>query len=81
MNPRILTVVALLLATTAALQGHDYWLQPDSFFPKVGQKVIVRLHDLQRLVPVHLRHQDVEEHEVVMPLAQFLQSKLPIFSG
>jgi|GEM_PF-6209328 len=29
---------------TASLSAHDYWLQPATYFPKVGKKIEVRLY-------------------------------------
>src|SRR3954464_7156911 len=38
-----LPLLALLLLPLAA-SAHDYWLQPDTFFPKPDASVVVRLH-------------------------------------
>jgi uncharacterized GH25 family protein len=37
-------LVLMLLLTARPAQAHDYWLEPDSFFPAVGAKINIRLH-------------------------------------
>jgi uncharacterized GH25 family protein len=42
-RPLLLAWLHLLLCVVGS-QAHDYWLQPDSFFPAPGDAVTVRLH-------------------------------------
>jgi uncharacterized GH25 family protein len=49
MTRRALPALALLLLPPAAA-AHDYWLQPEVFFPAVGAPVAVRLHVGEGLV-------------------------------
>lgn len=36
--------LTLLFASQPSLQAHDYWLEPETFFPAVGQRIALRLH-------------------------------------
>ncbi len=40
----LVSVLAILLVAVGAADAHDYWLEPESFFPAVGKSVAVRLH-------------------------------------
>jgi uncharacterized GH25 family protein len=44
MTRRTLAGTALLLLAATAAPAHDYWLEPETFFPAAGQRVAVRLH-------------------------------------
>lgn len=44
MIPRVAIGLVVLLLAVVPAGAHDYWLQPESFFPEVGKVVALRLH-------------------------------------
>jgi uncharacterized GH25 family protein len=44
MSRQLLLSIGTALLALAPARAHDYWLEPETFFPKAGESVTVRLH-------------------------------------
>jgi hypothetical protein len=89
MSRRFSPAVFMLLFCAIPASAHDYWLQPDSFFPKLNEKIAVRLlvgdgfvSDLERPFQkkLTLRFQLVSRNKTVDLTAAAQEGSKPLVS-